>query len=369
MHMRIAVFHELPKGGARRAVNEFALHLRKNHLVDLYIPEERKNKSEEDYYSHIYSYRFRPKQWIGKDWKTRLYKDTTELFLLYRLNKRIAQDIYKKRYDIVFVSSSAYIGSPFILRFLKLPYVFYIHDPNYRLVYDSLIGIPDNIDIFRYSYERINRYIRRILDSQNIRKVILCLSPSRYIASGFEQTYDKKSNVVYLGVDTHFFIPSQKKKDIDIFYIGSYQPVDGYQLLASALQLMRVKAKIKILAFEKEWIDSDEQLLRLYQRAKIVVCCALKEGFGLVPLEAMSCGVPVVAVNEAGYKETVRNNKTGFLIPRDPKVLAKRLDWLLTHDEAREKLGGIAREEMEKKWTWKIRTEELEKTLEEFLKS
>src|SRR5260221_13512166 len=123
--MRIAVYHELPKGGARRAVNEFSGHLKKfNNIVDLYIVEDINNKSEDIFYTKVNFYKFTQKKWEGKNWKVRLYKDTVEILKLYFLNKKIALDIDKKKYDVVFVSASGFIEAPFIMRFLKTKFVF-----------------------------------------------------------------------------------------------------------------------------------------------------------------------------------------------------------------------------------------------------
>ncbi len=365
--MKIAVFHELPYGGARRAMNQYANNLKARNDVDLYIVDEKTDRIEESFYSRVFFYRFVTRSWQGKNWKVRLYKDTIELIKLYYFHIKIAHEIDKKKYDIVFVSASKYIEAPFIMRSLKTPFVFYIHDPNYRLVYDPLLKVSKDLDSFRYYYENLNRFVRKMLDKKNISCCRLFLSPSKYIAKKFEKTYDRKNKVVYYGVDTAFFTPSDTKQDIDVFYTGSYHPIDGYDLLKEALHLMKIKPKVKILAFEEEWVSDDKELRELYRRSKIVVCPARKEGLGAVALEAMSCGIPVIAVNEAGHKETVTNNVTGYLIPRNPAVLAEKLTFLLTHLNEAKRLGINGRELMIKEWSWKKRSLELENLFMEYL--
>ena len=69
--------------------------------------------------------------------------------------------------------------------------------------------------------------------------------------------------------------------------------------------------KLKILN-----LISDEELVLLYNKAKMVVYAPYCEPFGLVPLESMSCGTPVVGVGDGGVKETVINGKTGILTGR-----------------------------------------------------
>ncbi|MBI3577086.1 glycosyltransferase [Candidatus Gottesmanbacteria bacterium] len=58
---------------------------------------------------------------------------------------------------------------------------------------------------------------------------------------------------------------------------------------------------------------SDDELDQVYQRAKALIFCARDEDFGMVPVEAMAHGVPVIAYNSGGVRETVVDGKTGVL--------------------------------------------------------
>ncbi len=72
------------------------------------------------------------------------------------------------------------------------------------------------------------------------------------------------------------------------------------------------------------------------------------EGFGLTPLEAMACGVPVVATRVGAFEELILDGKTGTLIPRDDAgALAEALDHWLSDDAARETAGRAARAHVE----------------------
>jgi glycosyltransferase involved in cell wall biosynthesis len=87
------------------------------------------------------------------------------------------------------------------------------------------------------------------------------------------------------------------------------------------------------------------QMPDLYREADIVVYpTILDEPFGLVPLEAMSCGIPVVGSNCGGIAETVVHGETGFIIPPDDVgALADRLSQLLENPAQRRSLGEAAR--------------------------
>src|SRR5207247_872477 len=82
-----------------------------------------------------------------------------------------------------------------------------------------------------------------------------------------------------------------------------------------------------------------------YNAADVCVVPSYYESFGMVALEAMACGVPVIASRVGGLKETVQDGRTGYLIPwRCPEPFAERLDLLLTNETLRRSLGEEARQ-------------------------
>jgi len=88
-----------------------------------------------------------------------------------------------------------------------------------------------------------------------------------------------------------------------------------------------------------------EHLPYYYSAADILVMPSHYESFGLVALEAMACGTPVVASQVGGLAHLVLDGQTGFVIPNgDPDLLSKRIAVLLTDDALREKLGRQAAE-------------------------
>ena len=86
-----------------------------------------------------------------------------------------------------------------------------------------------------------------------------------------------------------------------------------------------------------------EVLPYYYSAAVACVMPSLYESFGMVALEAMACGTPVIASRVGGLTYTVRDGETGFLVPeRDPKALAEKLELVLTDDCLRRRLGRRA---------------------------
>jgi glycosyltransferase involved in cell wall biosynthesis len=88
-----------------------------------------------------------------------------------------------------------------------------------------------------------------------------------------------------------------------------------------------------------------EEMPALLRSADAVVCVPWYEPFGIVPLEAMACGVPVVASAVGGQIDSVVDGVTGVHVPpRDPAALAEALAELLDHPERRGLLGGAGAE-------------------------
>lgn len=365
--MKIAFYHELNQGGARRATNEFAGQLSLRHQVDLYTIGNRKT-DENKFYTKIYFYKFINKSWLGNDWKLRLYKDTIELIKLFLLSRKIAKDINQKKYDLVLVTASQYIETPFILNFIKGHKVFYCQDPYYRIIYEPSLFNSKNLNYFKVMYENLNRLVRKYLDRLDVKKIDFVICASKFIQEKFYLTYGKKGDVIYGGVDTAFFSPgNSKERAIDILFIGSKEFMDGYSFFEEILKAMKVKVNVKTILSENEWL-TDIQIRDYYRQTKLLIATSYNEPLGLSPLEAMACGAVVLAVNEGGYKETVLNDKTGYLIERDIKKFSDKIEWLLKHQDLINKISENSRKEMLKQWSWENKGKSLEKTLMVILK-
>ncbi|GAC1452277.1 MAG: glycogen synthase [Isosphaeraceae bacterium] len=108
-------------------------------------------------------------------------------------------------------------------------------------------------------------------------------------------------------------------------------------------------------------------VISLYTHAKLFVCPSVYEPFGIINLEAMACGTPVVASSVGGIKEVVVHEKTGLLVPfeplgasefepRDPARfaldLARAVNHLLDDPERMKKMGLRSRERVEHFFSW-----------------
>ncbi|HVN56639.1 MAG TPA: glycosyltransferase family 4 protein [Anaerolineaceae bacterium] len=90
-----------------------------------------------------------------------------------------------------------------------------------------------------------------------------------------------------------------------------------------------------------------------YQSADILVNPSLSESFGMSLIEAMSCGVPVVATRVGGMVDVVEEGKTGFLVPPDaPQDLAQAISDLMSNPALREEMGRAGKIRANDLFSW-----------------
>lgn len=105
---------------------------------------------------------------------------------------------------------------------------------------------------------------------------------------------------------------------------------------------------------------SDGDLPLYYAAADVCVVPSHYEPFGLVAIEAMASGTPVVASDVGGLQFTVASQQTGLLVPpKDDEAFATAIDSILGNPEWRDRLGSQARKRVEEKFSWEGVAEQL----------
>ncbi len=140
-------------------------------------------------------------------------------------------------------------------------------------------------------------------------------------------------------------------KDIkgDVYIIGDGPEKKTLEDLAVKMGLNNVH----FLGYMGE--DKKMEFEEFYQKADVFIAPSIwDEPLGLVILEAMSYKTPVIATRKGGIPLAVKDGFNGFLIrPRNSKEIADRCNKLLENEELRKKMGEMARQTVEKKFTWK----------------
>jgi D-inositol-3-phosphate glycosyltransferase len=202
------------------------------------------------------------------------------------------------------------------------------------------------------------------------------------------------------GVDTAVFFPrpmdeAKTRLEVDpdkilLLFVGRIEPLKGLETLLRAVAILRERgvcqceqlclaiiggdpqdtaahlneemARIKALREELAlgelvtFLGKQDQdtLPDYYAAADAVIMPSHYESFGMVALEAMACGTPVIASEVGGLAFLVRDGATGYHVPdRDPAALADRICAILTDPLLRARLGGQAAEYAQR-YTWQL---------------
>ncbi len=408
-HLRIALVHNSPGGGAKRAVRLLAEGLLKNgHTIEVFVP----STAEEQYLPlrelgipvHVFPIALRPRALNIRPFLLERVLEVAQLCWFAsahkRLARRMARAIDHGGYDVVWVDKCEAFGSPFVLRYLHTPTVFYCHDPRrddeeWRLKPDEAKAAPSFAPRRWYAglcamTERWERRLRLHLDREHARCATRIVTNSLHTQSHLRRAYDRVALVSYLGIRSEVFAPLGLPREPLAVLVGRFSVLKRHHLAVRAIgQLPKaIRPRLVIVAepctnriarslraqterlaeqldVQLEIVEglSDQQLVELYNRAIVVLYTAVREPFGLVALEAMACGTPVVAVREGGLQESVIDGQTGVLVDPTPEACARAIERIAQDRRLQERLGAGGVEMVRRSWTWSAAVERFERHL------
>lgn len=152
--------------------------------------------------------------------------------------------------------------------------------------------------------------------------------------------------------------------DVELLIVGGAGGPDG---LAKDPEAQRLRALARELGVADRVILRGQvprdEMPAVLRSADAVVCAPWYEPFGIVPLEAMACGVPVVAAAVGGLIDTVVDGVTGVHVPpRDPEAVADALFLLLTQPELARSYGKAGVKRVKARYSWDRVAADTEKT-------
>lgn len=180
-------------------------------------------------------------------------------------------------------------------------------------------------------------------------------------------------HVVPYGVDHHAFAKRvrgpREEEPFTIIFVGSLVQRKGLSYLLDALRLLKSR-EVRVVLCGRGYLDTHfigqysdlnlevnigldrAALVRKIHEANVFVLPSLAEGFAHVILEAMSCGVPVIATPHTCAPDVITEGVHGFLVPiRDPEAIAERLSWGIDNRAELAAMGEAAGEQA-RRFTW-----------------
>jgi glycosyltransferase involved in cell wall biosynthesis len=278
-----------------------------------------------------------------------------EFRMLLPLFPRAVESLPLDGYDLIISSSHAVakgaIAPPGAL------HVSYVHSPM-RYIWEAADEYAPAVPggpLGRAAFSALSRYLRR-WDLASTARVQTLVANSVYTQSRIRTVYGREAPVIEPPVDAERFarVPDPAPQDDDPLYlcVSALVPYKRVELAVRAFGLPGRRGRLVVVGdgadrarlsrlagpnVELRGRVDDDELCRLYAACRAVVHPALDD-FGIVPVEALAAGRPVVAFAGGGSLDSVRDGETGVLFPEPtPESLAAALDRLdqLTFDPAR----------------------------------
>lgn len=317
-----------------------------------------------------------PKQRIDKKSLVQYIPEYVDVFLAFIQEHGYEYDILHCHYYM-----SGLIGLEINKRSKKkLPIVMYYH----TLALMKNLVARDELE--KEEVERISA------ECTLAKEVTHIITPTDSEMSYLEYLYQakrEKMTIIPPGVNITFFRPINKQvakskiggsaNEKILLFVGRMEPLKGLDMLMYALKVLIMKDpqlavslwivggdisqprelwshQMKILQQLKELLHlttrvkfvgmkSQEELPSYYNASEMVIMPSHYESFGMVTLEAMACGIPVITTNVAGVSQLIDKKRTSLITSvNNPLLLASQIKYLLTDDSAHAQISADLRE-------------------------
>lgn len=397
--LRIAVWHNLPSGGGKRALYD---HVRgligRGHEVEIWCPEQADRE-----YLPLSDLATEHRLPMDRSVSTRRFtldsvfhnqRAMRQQLRAARLHaEQCAAEMAGSRFDVLFANSCQFHAASCLARCVDLPSVLYLQEP-FRHLYEARPEWPWAMEPDEPS-RSVKARLKAWSDLQALRLQAReeranaaafdrLLVNSQFSRESVARAYGLDARVCYLGVDSDLFQPTGVERGNHVIGCGSIHPPKGVDLAIQAVSGIDEAARPKLIwvanqiddkhrneveclavesgvEFSVRHLIPDRELIDLLSTAVAMIYTARLEPFGFAPLEANACGAPVVAVAEGGVRETVRDGFNGLSVSnRDPNALAQALCRLIDNQELARTMGRQGRQMVLRDWSDKAAVARLE---------
>jgi len=402
--LRIAIWHNLPSGGGKRALHDQVKGLlERGHVVESWCPPTADQ-------TYLPLGKLIPELVVPLDWAPHREKGFRSRFAgsyqdivshLRAMDEHCmesARQINKGGFDVFFGNSCRFFRTTSIARFVDGPKVLYLQEP-FRWLYEALPQLPWLARPVspQTTVRSVYRLLKDIVRVQGLRiqareEVESAKAYNRILVNSFFsresvlRAYGVNATVCYLGIDTETFVYERRPREPFVVSLGSMTAEKNARFVIEAISRLREPRpplvwianlvggayanEMKELAaslgvhFEIRHQVSDSELVDLLNRATAMLYAPRLEPFGMAPLEANACGLPVIAVAEGGVRETIVHGVNGLLVDGDPNAMARAIQSLLNDSGYARALGESAVRLVNERWSLKAAHARLEDILQ-----
>lgn len=290
-------------------------------------------------------------------------------------------------HEIELIRNGDGIKKPFENLLSFSPDIVHVHTPgpigNVGVLYGKAKGVP--IVGHFHSLPEVRFYFERDLEKKTVGEFIwklvkyfyqacnMTISPTEEVRKILKERGFEKVQVLPYGIDTSIFKPYgavKKTGEILLLYAGWFRNDKRVTILIDALRRLPPKFRLilvgdgpkkkEILQKIKEFNLSgrvsiynpvqNTRLVEFYNGCDIYVNASVSETLGFSMIEAMACGLPIVAASSPGAKDIIQEDRNGYLAePNSPESIAEKI-LLLESEKRRAKLSRISRKLAEEKY-------------------
>ena len=390
--MKIAVWHNLHSGGGSRAL-QYHIHglISAGHEVEIWADAPDANgfmKLPDGVKLHQVPLRYDEKQpSFTEKLSSLFFEKDLNITSMEQHCQQCANEINQGGFDVLFANSCHYYGVPFIAKYIEIPKILYLGEPNrylYEAMPEQVWEAPDKVlsklktKFWVYLFSntwRTNKlrvYVRE--ERKNFQAFDKVLVNSYFSMESCKRAYGLPSEVCYLGVDNELFKPVNVSftKPYVVGLGGFYAHKNPELAIRSVGKIMENRPKLLWIGnmVDDEYWDgmlelarsldvvlevkkmvTDNQLVELLNGAICMIYSSNLEPFGFAPLEANACGTPVIAVAEGGVRETIIHGKNGFLSDSKPEEIAKYIHQLIDNQELKKEISKFSIDNVRQNWT------------------
>lgn len=395
--MRIAIWHNLPSGGGKRALHaQVAALTARGHHVEAWSPPT----ADLDFLplasmidEHVVPLP-RYRKLTGERFTGLPRQVERALHEMEVHARQCADEIRAKGFDLVVAHPCKFFRTSPIARFVDIPSVMYLQEP-YRWLYEALPRLPwlpplePSRGLLGGFHERRVLHNVRVQGRDEVKNATAfdrILVNSLFSRESVLRCYGLEADVCYLGTDLDQFADRGLERVRRVVGLGSITPEKNVARVIEAIGLIdaarrpsltwigniahadhldamhRLATRLGVL-FEARVGIGDDEVVDLLNRSSVMAYAPRLEPFGLAPIEAAACGLPVVGVAEGGVRETIVDGVTGFLVAPGAAPMADAIGRLLDDPALARRFGLAGRSHAEQHWSARPAADRIEAAL------